>query len=165
MVTTDPLIVNSQNTDHTLQIGEWLGQLLGPHHLICLDGDLGAGKTTLVRGIARGWGTPDRVTSPTFMVMNRYQRPNDRQHLYHIDAYRLETATAIESIGLDDILAATGPVLIEWPTLVQAVLPLDYMWVQLETLDEDDRRLLQFEGFGTLHHELLQRLSERITGR
>lgn len=162
MVTIDPLIVNSQNRNVTLQLGEYLGQLLAPQHIICLDGELGAGKTTFVRGVGHGWGTSDRVTSPTFTVMNIYQRSTDRQKLYHVDAYRLETPSAVESIGFDDIFAARGPVVIEWPELIRAILPPDYLWVHLEALADDEQRRLTFVGVGELHQALLQRFKERI---
>lgn len=139
-----------------------LGQLLEPQHIICLDGDLGAGKTTLARGVGRGWGTDDRVTSPTFTVMNIYHRPTDRQQLYHVDAYRLETDTAVESIGFDDIFAANGPVLIEWPKMIAAVLPVGYLWLHIEAPADDDHRQLTITSIGSSHQNLLQRLSERI---
>lgn len=163
MVATEHLIVNSQNAQQSAQFGEILGQLLNDNHIICLEGDLGAGKTTFVRGVGRGWKTTDRVTSPTFTVMNIYRRPTDAQRLFHLDAYRLETEASIESIGLDDIFAASGPVLIEWPQQIHVVLPSAYLWIAFDwTDDDDDHRQLTFTSYGTIHAELLRHFAERI---
>src|SRR5512140_2132201 len=81
----------SRSPDQTRRMGMRLGALLEPGDLICLSGDLGAGKTTLVQGIARGWGSLDSVTSPTFILVNAYRRP-DGQVMHHVDAYRMASA-------------------------------------------------------------------------
>ena len=99
----------SHGSDQTRRVGMRLGALLAPGDVICLSGELGAGKTTLVQGIARGWGSLDAVSSPTFVLVNMYRRP-DRQVLSHLDAYRMRSAQEAEEFvkepGYD---VGTGP--------------------------------------------------------
>src|SRR4030042_5954313 len=102
----------SRSPDQTRRIGMRLGELLSPTDIICLNGELGAGKTTLVQGIARGWGTSDNVTSPTSVLVNNYRRP-DGVEMNHLDAYRLESALEAEDLDLERMLAE-GPLLVEW---------------------------------------------------
>jgi len=156
------VLVTSRDLEDTLRIGETLGQLLNSQHLVCLSGDLGAGKTTFARGVGRGWGTTQRITSPTFTIVNVYQRPDDQQQLYHIDAYRLHSSDAVFSIGFDDILAAQGPILIEWPQHLLSVLPKDCLWITLEIQDDDEQRLLTFEATGPIHQDLLQCFNQQM---
>ena len=121
----------------TEAFGANLGTLLQSGDLICLSGDLGAGKTVMARGIGRGWGTPIRVTSPTFTLVNEYPRPADRLILYHLDCYRLAVDGEIadefevESTGLPDFLISEHVVLIEWAERVAPYLPAERLWVQL----------------------------------
>lgn len=149
----------SQNVAQTHYLGQKLGQLLQKGHLLCLDGAMGAGKTTLVSGIGQGWQSEDRVTSPTFTVVNIYQRAKDRQTLSHLDAYRLESASAVFSIGLDDILENNGPVIIEWPERVLDALPAERLWVKIAD-DEAllEKRVFVLEASDTLHEALLEQL-------
>lgn len=87
----------SHSPDQTRRLGLRLGTLLLPSDLICLTGDLGSGKTTLVQGITHGWGSGDLVTSPTFVIVNEYRRP-DGWVLNHMDAYRLRNAAEAEDL-------------------------------------------------------------------
>ena len=98
-----------------------LGGLLQPGDLICLQGELGAGKTTLVQGMAQGWGSLDAVSSPTFILVNEYRRPNGGQ-FFHMDAYRLESG--LEAAELDlDLMLGEGALVVEWPERISSVLP------------------------------------------
>ena len=109
--------------------------------MICLAGELGAGKTTLVGGIARGWGAVETVNSPTFVFVNEYSRPSGGR-LYHVDAYRLRNAAEAESIALSDLLSERdAAVLIEWPERVLDALPDERLWIGLTWQDEQRRRL------------------------
>ncbi|MEM7347275.1 MAG: tRNA (adenosine(37)-N6)-threonylcarbamoyltransferase complex ATPase subunit type 1 TsaE, partial [Chloroflexota bacterium] len=108
------LKLTSDEVETTELVGEMLGKQLQTADVICLIGELGAGKTALTRGIGRGWGTTQRVTSPTFTLINEYARPTDQSILYHLDCYRLVSEDDVETIGLEDILAADGAVIIEW---------------------------------------------------
>jgi len=102
----------SRGAEQTRRVGMRLGALLQRSDLVCLIGDLGAGKTTLVQGISAGWGSLDQASSPTFVLVNVYRRP-EGEKLYHLDAYRLSGAAEAEDLDLDALLEA-GPLLIEW---------------------------------------------------
>jgi tRNA threonylcarbamoyladenosine biosynthesis protein TsaE len=101
--------------------GEAFGARLAAPCVVSLAGDLGAGKTTLVQAIARGYGVRDVVTSPTFALVHEYRAP--KSPVFHLDLYRLEGPHQLANIGWDDILAARAVVLIEWPDRAGAELP------------------------------------------
>lgn len=132
----------SNSAEQTERLGVRLGQLLQPFDILALQGDLGAGKTTLARGIGRGWGTTLRVTSPTFTLVNEYPRPSDGRLLYHLDCYRLNNDDEVESMGLDDILNGRGALMIEWSERILSWLPADYLQVDLNYVNTTRRRLL-----------------------
>src|SRR5574341_1363012 len=94
----------SESPEQTQQFGERLGCLIQPGDVICLSGELGAGKTTLAVGIGRGWGAREVAHSPTFVFVNEYSR-DDGVRLYHVDAYRLRDAVDAESIAISDLLS------------------------------------------------------------
>lgn len=144
----------SASPQQTERLGVRLGQLLAPRDCLCLAGDLGAGKTTLARGIGRGWGSAMRVTSPTFTLVNEYPRAHDQVILYHVDCYRLETEADIITAGLEDIFAADGALMIEWPERVKAWLPEDRLWIQMTYVDEM-RRNMRLEAVGARAADLL----------
>ena len=104
----------SSSTEQTVRLGVRLGELLQPGDMVCLFGDLGAGKTALSRGVGRGWGTALRVTSPTFTIINEYPRPKDGAILYHLDCYRLESDMDAETVGLEDIFDSLPVMVIYW---------------------------------------------------
>jgi tRNA threonylcarbamoyladenosine biosynthesis protein TsaE len=130
----------SRSPDQTRRVGARLGALLKTGHVLCLQGDLGAGKTTLVQGIAQGWGSPDPVTSPTFVLINNYRRM-DGNHISHLDAYRLANAQEAENLDIDYLLE-NGPLIVEWPKRIQSALPDTYLWIELSYLSELQRMLL-----------------------
>lgn len=144
----------STSVRQTERLGVRLGRLLQVDDVVCLAGDLGAGKTALARGIGRGWGTTLRVTSPTFTLINEYPRPEDGRILYHIDCYRLHGEADIMTVGLEDILDARGVVMIEWPERIEVYLPEDCFWVALEYLTPT-RRTMRFSASGQRSAELL----------
>lgn len=137
----------STSVAQTERLGIRLGELLEPRDVVCLSGELGAGKTALARGVGRGWGTPGRVTSPTYVLVNEYPRPGDGRILYHIDCYRLERSTDIATAGLDDILDSDAAIMIEWPENVVEMLPADRLWITL-TYDSPTRRRLRLNATG-----------------
>ncbi len=137
----------STSAAQTERLGIRLGELLEPRDVLCLAGELGAGKTTLARGVGRGWGTPLRVTSPTFVLINEYPRPRDGATLYHIDCYRLEHAADIASVGLEDLLDSEATLMIEWPEHILALLPADRLWVAM-SYDSPTRRRLRLSAGG-----------------
>ena len=117
-----------------------LGGLLQQGDVIGLSGDLGAGKTTLMQGIAAGWGSLDPVTSPTFVLVNVY-RQMDQFKLFHLDAYRLSGAS--EAVDLDlEFLLEQGSLVVEWIERIQAALPKDLLRIKMKWIDEEHRDLL-----------------------
>lgn len=131
----------STSVQQTERLGVRLGQLLEPQDLVCLSGELGAGKTAMARGIGRGWGTSLRVTSPTFTLVNQYPRLSDGSVLYHVDCYRLSGEGDLITAGLEDVLSADGAVMIEWPEHMESWLPEDRLWIELRHLNETRRGL------------------------
>ena len=136
----------SHSAEQTREVGARLGRRLRAGDLVLLHGDLGAGKTTLAQGIARGLGVADHVQSPTFTLVNEHEGgPADGPpiRLYHVDLYRLAGAEDLASFGFDDYLApADGVSVVEWPERAASHLPDDYLLVRLETLGEGKRRLV-----------------------
>lgn len=130
----------SRSPDQTRRIGMRLGDLLQPSDVICLNGNLGAGKTTLVQGIASGWGSTDSATSPTFVLVNTYRRA-DGAVLNHLDAYRLQDALEAEALDLDNLVEA-GPLVVEWPERILAALPADNLWIVMDWVADEHRRML-----------------------
>jgi tRNA threonylcarbamoyladenosine biosynthesis protein TsaE len=143
----------SRSPDQTRRIGMRLGAALQAGDVICLQGDLGAGKTTFVQGIARGWGSLDLVSSPTFIIVNMYRRP-DEALLFHMDAYRLDSTPEAEELDLDSMLSQ-GPLLIEWPERVDGLVPAEHLWVYLEHIDEQGREM-KFHAIGRRYDDLLE---------
>ena len=133
--------VLSHSVQETEQLGEKLGALLRGGELICLSGDLGAGKTAFTRGIGRGWGALEPVTSPTFTLIHEHHRARDGQTLYHVDGYRLSGAADAWTVGLGELLHGEGVVVIEWPENVADALPAERLWVALDFVDDQARRL------------------------
>ncbi len=130
----------SHSPDQTRRLGIHLGALLKKEDVICLEGNLGAGKTTLVQGIAQGWGALDPVSSPTYVIVNEYRRADD-QRMFHLDAYRLADALEAEILDFDRMLEL-GPIVIEWPERIAAVLPPDHLWIRLRDTGVEHRAML-----------------------
>ena len=151
----------SRSEEQTRRIGMRLGGLLRASDLICLQGDLGAGKTTLVQGLARGWGSLDSVSSPTFVLVNEYRRPDDCR-LFHMDAYRLESAPEAAELDIDSMLAR-GALIVEWAERIASILPVDRLWIGLEQRAEEQRQM-NFRAHGLRYDELLSELQADMFG-
>ncbi|GAB4504376.1 MAG: tRNA (adenosine(37)-N6)-threonylcarbamoyltransferase complex ATPase subunit type 1 TsaE [Anaerolineales bacterium] len=145
----------------TRRVGMRLGTLLCPGDLVCLQGELGAGKTTFVQGVAQGWGSLDAVSSPTFILVNQYRRA-DGSLLCHLDAYRLESTPEAAELDLDGLLA-DGPLVVEWAERIQALLPAEHLWITLEDVAEEQRRLL-FYASSKRYDIMLAELRQSLFG-
>lgn len=146
------IIISSHSADQTRHIGTRLGAALEAGDVICLQGDLGAGKTTFVQGVARGWGSPDSVSSPTFIIVNEYGR-DDSDKLFHMDAYRLDSALEAEQLDLDNMLA-DGALLLEWPERIDGLVPDQHLWISLDHKGEEERDM-KFKAAGKRYEDLL----------
>lgn len=125
----------------TVAFGRQFATELSPPLVVLLRGDLGAGKTTLVKGIVEGFqaASAEDVTSPTFTLVHEYRGP--RATLYHIDLYRIDTERELETLGLDDLLAPGNILLIEWGEKFPRLVRDRKMEIVLERVGEDDRRI------------------------
>ena len=134
--------------DDTLAFGRLLGQSARPGDIICLDGDLGAGKTTLTQAIAQGLDVPanDYVTSPSFAILHEYQ---GRLPLYHMDFYRLTDAADIEDMGLDEYFFLSGLTVLEWSERAGNLVPASRLKITLTTLPDDSRLVSCDPGVGS----------------
>lgn len=157
----DSLEFLSRGPDQTRRAGIRLGSLLGPGDLVCLIGDLGAGKTTLVQGINNGWGSLDQASSPTFVLVNVYRRP-DGQRLYHVDAYRLSGPLEAEDLDLDSLLV-NGPMVVEWADRISKALPPECLTVHLRYIDRDQRDLL-ITARGERYQDMLKKFRKIVYG-
>ncbi len=118
--------------------GEALGARLAPPVVLSLTGELGAGKTSLVQSIARGYGVTEPVTSPTFALVHQYAAP--KSVMYHLDLYRLKGPADLLNIGWDDALSSGALVCVEWPERAGNEMPANAMAIRLEHVDGDDDR-------------------------
>lgn len=131
----------------TQQLGATLGKLVQPGAVLTLSGELGAGKTTFVSGVAQGWGAQEAASSPTFVLVNEYRRP-DGLALWHLDCYRLNSAQEALALGFDDLLETQGVMMIEWPERIAAVLPPEHLALRLQWVSPTARQL-DFQAFGS----------------
>jgi len=151
----------SRNPDETRRIGAYLGASLQTGDVICLQGDLGAGKTTFVQGVAHGWGSLDSVSSPTFVIVNEYRRA-DQGILFHMDAYRLGSAVEAEQLDFDTMLT-DGALLIEWPERIDGLVPNERLWINLEHAGEEERDM-KFKSTGKRYGDLIKIIDETLAG-
>ncbi len=133
------LRLTSRSAEETVEIGRRLGGVLRPGDVVLLSGPLGAGKTTLTQGLARGLGVADYVTSPTFTLVNEYRpaRPGLHPPLYHVDLYRTSGATEALEFGLDGYLFGEGVAVVEWAERAPEVFPVEHLLVRLEPAGEE----------------------------
>ena len=124
--------------------GERFGRAARAPLVVGLTGDLGSGKTTLVRAISRGYGVEGEVTSPTFALVHEYESP--RSPVYHLDLYRLERPSELANVGWDDVLSSGALVLVEWPERAGALMPEDAVPIELGHLASDPGRRLLLAG-------------------
>lgn len=151
----------SRSAEQTRRVGMRLGALLERGDVLALAGDLGAGKTTFVQGLAAGWGSPDSVTSPTFVLVNIYSRP-DGQRLAHLDAYRLSGPAEAEALDLDELLSG-GPLVAEWAPRIAPALPADQLNIRMEWVEEEHRQIV-FTAQGERPLALLESLQAAMFG-
>lgn len=151
----------SRSPEQTRRIGMRLGSELKTGDMICLQGNLGAGKTTFVQGLAQGWGSIDAVSSPTFIIVNEYRRATGGQ-IFHLDAYRLESMPEAEELDLDAMLSE-GVVIIEWPEKLNGLIPNDRLWITLEHIQEEQRQM-SFKAHGKRYDDLLDGIRQSMFG-
>ncbi|MDC7234060.1 MAG: tRNA (adenosine(37)-N6)-threonylcarbamoyltransferase complex ATPase subunit type 1 TsaE [Spirochaetales bacterium] len=132
----------SSSFEETLEWGEKIGKQLRPGDIVALNGDLGAGKTSISKGIALALGIKDDITSPTYTIVSEY---DGEIPLYHMDMYRIDGIEEFELLGVDELLFGNGVSLIEWSERISEYLPDDCKSLQISIL-EDGRRKIILKG-------------------
>ncbi len=152
--------LRTETADDTRAVGEALAGLLRPRDAALLSGELGAGKTTLVQGIARGLDVRDQVVSPTFTLVREYR---GRLDVAHVDVYRLDRIQDVLDLGLEDLGDGQSVLLVEWGDAVEELLPSDHLTVELTSADPrtEARRLVLTSG-GQSWTERWERLEQLL---
>jgi tRNA threonylcarbamoyladenosine biosynthesis protein TsaE len=147
----------------TFALGELLGRLVQPGDVVCLQGNLGAGKTCLTQGIGSGMRVSGAISSPTFVFVAEHAPVDRGPYLYHVDLYRISDYAEAYSLGLDDYLCGDGVTVIEWAERAAELLPDERLWVRLSYTDVSKRSLL-FEATGDHYVGMLATLRHAVLG-
>ncbi len=151
----------SRSPEQTRRVGMRLGAQLKAGDVICLEGDLGAGKTTFVQGLASGWGSTDPISSPTYVLVNQYRR-TDEELFAHLDAYRLQNAFEADVLDLDNLIAK-GPLVVEWAKRIVEVLPEENLYIKMKWIDEEYRQM-HFNANGEYYQDLMEGFQNSMLG-
>lgn len=143
------------NSNETIALGERMAADLRPGDVVVLNGDLGAGKTTFTKGIAKGLGIKEIIKSPTFTIIHEYQ--DGRIPLYHMDAYRLENGGA-EDLGLDEYFDGDGVSVVEWAQFAEDELPDEFLAITFKRTDNESKRILTFDPRGQHFQQMVDQL-------
>ena len=141
----------SRSEDDTLEIAENIESEKFPGMVICLDGELGSGKTVFVKGFAKALGINETITSPTFSLVKEYS--DGELPLFHMDVYRLDDSR--EEFGLSDYLNQDGVCIIEWPEMIEDQLPEERLDIKIKVID-DETRVLIFTPYGQQYEDLCE---------
>jgi tRNA threonylcarbamoyladenosine biosynthesis protein TsaE len=156
-----PVLARTHNVEDSRALAASLGPILAPGDVVALSGDLGAGKTAFVQGVARGLGSRDHVASPTFTLVRHY---TGRLPIVHMDVYRLDRIQDVMDIGFEDLLDEGGVMLIEWGDMIEGILPLDHLTVRLRFADDGDLdlRTIELQGRGVTWETRARALREAV---
>ncbi|MHB1041399.1 MAG: tRNA (adenosine(37)-N6)-threonylcarbamoyltransferase complex ATPase subunit type 1 TsaE [Eubacteriales bacterium] len=153
-------IFKTSSPEETVRVGKVLGALLEPGDLLCLSGDLGAGKTTFARGVALGLGIKGRVTSPTFILINEYP---GKIPMYHMDVYRLDGPAGMDDLGYEEYFYGNGVTLVEWAEKVEKILPGERMDIYLAPSSKDsDAREITLKPRGGRYCRLVKEMTASV---
>jgi len=153
----------SHSEAQTRRLGARLGELLQSGDVICLAGELGAGKTCLAQGIGQGLGIEGPITSPSFTLINEYRPEQARLPFYHIDLYRIEEAKETLSLGLEEYFYGEGACVVEWADRALQALPAEHLWIELRYIVETKRGLLM-KALGKRYEQLLREFKRMAFG-
>lgn len=164
ILTLHSLDVISHSPSQTQLIGARLSEFLRPGDVVCLQGELGTGKTCLTQGIGIGLKVDGVINSPTFVFINEHgPEQGSGPYLYHADLYRIESYMGALAIGLEDYMYGDGITVIEWAEHALEIVPEERLWITLAYLDDTKRRLL-FEGTGEHYLDVIRSLREVLYG-
>lgn len=125
----------TKDVDETIKLGYSLGEKINPGDIICLDGELGTGKTHFVKGIASALGIKEYITSPTFTIVNQYE---GRIKLNHFDVYRVSDPDEISAIGFDEYIFSDAASVIEWSKFIEELIPDEHVNILIEKINTDE---------------------------
>lgn len=145
----------TKSPEETYAFGQCLAKVLGAGQVVCLAGDLGAGKTLLVQGLTKGLGIEDVVNSPTFTILNVYEASFP---VYHFDLYRLNYADELVDVGFYEHTAAQGLAIIEWPDKFPEELPDEHLWIEIKTSENMDERIFTVQASGSAYEAICEEL-------
>ncbi|HPF39987.1 MAG TPA: tRNA (adenosine(37)-N6)-threonylcarbamoyltransferase complex ATPase subunit type 1 TsaE [Phycisphaerae bacterium] len=139
-MTETPIILTTHGADETMALGERMGRVLEPGDVLALVGQLGAGKTYLVKGVAKGLGVANEraVNSPTFVLVNEY---TGRAAIHHLDAYRLGSSDELLDLGFEEMCADESIAIVEWADRTPDAIPSRALWIHIDVVGDTDRRL------------------------
>lgn len=143
--------ITTYNEKDTIEIAQNLESEKFPNMVICLEGDLGSGKTVFTKGFAQALGIEETVTSPTFNIIKEY--PNGELPLYHMDVYRLDGK--VDDLGIEDYYTKGGVTIIEWSDMIKDYLPEERLDIKFKVIDEDTRTLT-FIPHGRIYEDICE---------
>lgn len=139
------MVFITKSGEETRRMGEILGRIIKKGSVIALTGDLGSGKTTFIKGMAKGLGIKNTVTSPTFLIIKKYEILKARtrvKNFYHIDCYRMENEEKLQELGIEEILKdETAVTAIEWSGMMKRLLPKNAVKIKFEWVSENERKI------------------------
>ncbi len=153
------LRINVDNLKETERIGFILGKLLTGGEVVCMTGDLGAGKTTMTQSIAKGLDVEDYVTSPTFTIINEY---SGRCPLYHFDVYRINDVDEMYDLGYEEYFYSRGVSVIEWANIIEEILPEERLNIEISKKDNNEGREIIISGNGEKHINIIEKIKEEL---
>ena len=143
--------ITTNREEETIEIAQNIESEKFPNMVICLNGDLGSGKTVFTKGFAEALGIDENITSPTFNIIKEYN--TEEMNLYHMDLYRLEGD--VRNLGLEEYFEKGGVVIIEWADMIEDYLPDERLEIKFKVVDEDTRVLI-FKPYGTKYEEICE---------
>lgn len=153
----EKIILDSRSASETIRIGKEVGNRLRPGDVVALIGELGAGKTHFIKGLASGVGVKKSkyLSSPSFTLVNEYP---GKIPFYHIDLYRLETREDAENLGLEEYVQGEGVTVIEWADRIPSLIPKEALWIEIEYAGEKDRTI-EMTGRGKRYDQLVKEIT------
>ncbi|AGB40305.1 ATPase, YjeE family [Halobacteroides halobius DSM 5150] len=154
------LKVKTDNPEETFKLGKKIGNKLNPGDIVCLQGSLGAGKTSLAKGICAGLGVKDKITSPTYTIVNEYQ---GRMKVNHMDLYRIKAEEELYDLGFEEYIYGSGVTIIEWPDKAGSLIPDNYLDINLH--GEGNYREIRLIPQANKFIELVSELEDNVSIR
>ena len=149
--------IHTTSQEETMELGKRLGEKVFANSCVVLEGDLGAGKTTLTKGIALGLGIDRIIKSPTYTLIREYRK--GRLPLFHMDMYRIEESGGASEVGLEEYFYADGVCVVEWAQYIEDELPSTFLKVQIDRVEDDEsKRVIRLVPHGKEYEEFIQTL-------